>query len=122
MWISYEDTNFPISTFTIDGVEPYNSAEKVYESDYKYDGAGFGYSGVRNAYFMKVFTSERANQQLKAVKVFIPNADSCVSVDCIPDIDALEPNRATTDGDMSLRNILFRAKRTSRSLIPAGTR
>lgn len=112
MWISYEDTNFPISTFTIDGVEPYNSAETVYESDYKYDGDGWGYSATRNSYFMKVFTSEKSNQQLKAVKVFIPNADSYVSVDCIPDLDAFDPYEVTTDGNMRMRkNYSFMSKK-----------
>ncbi|MBR6229507.1 MAG: hypothetical protein IKQ97_07200 [Eubacterium sp.] len=102
IWISYEDTNFPISCFTIDGLDPYNSAETQYESDYKLEGAGWGYSGVGTAYFMKTFTVNSANQQLKAVKVFIPNASSYVSVDCIPDLDALNPYDITEDGDMGL--------------------
>ena len=104
MWISYEDTNFPINTFTIDGVEPYNSADTVYESDYKFEGSSRGYASTRNAYFMKIFTLDKSSQQLKAVKVFIPNADSFISVDCIPDIDALDPHEVTTSGNMRLRN------------------
>ena len=104
IWISYEDTNFPMATFTIDGVEPYNPEDTVYESDYKFEGQKIGCYSGGNAYFMKEFTLDEDNQQLKAVKVFIPNSDSCVSVDCIPDLDALEPYQKSGSRAVSFKN------------------
>ncbi|MDE6589430.1 MAG: hypothetical protein K2K53_03600, partial [Oscillospiraceae bacterium] len=81
-WISYEDTNFPLYAFCIDGVEQYDHSETVYETDYTATGASNGYSRDR-AYFARVFTAESEGEQLKAVRIMI-NQPSDVAVACVP--------------------------------------
>ena len=86
VWISYEDTNFPLNTFCYDGIKEFDSSATVYESDYKYQGAGTGWSsGVSQAYFAKVFTVETASEELRSVRIATSRPYSSIEVDCIAD-------------------------------------
>lgn len=80
-WISYEDTNFPIAAFCIDGVKAIDPNETVYETDYKATGAGVGYAKEYTAYFAKVFTPN-SNETLTSVRVMV-NQASDISIDCV---------------------------------------
>lgn len=83
-WISYEDTNFPINAFCIDGVEAYDPETTVYETDYTACGAGYGWeSGVSDALFAKVFTSNSTGEVLQSVRVMV-NRPSTIQVSCVP--------------------------------------
>lgn len=81
-WISYEDTNFPLNAFCIDGVKPYNKSEIVYETDYLSVG-GWIERGSNEGYFSRVYTTETANEKLSSVRIFLPDAYTAVSVGCI---------------------------------------
>lgn len=73
-WISYEDTNFPLSAFCFDGIKEYDSSATVYETDYKFDGAGMGFSSNGNPltefYFAKVYPTKSDNETLESVRFF----------------------------------------------------
>lgn len=80
-WISYEDTNFPIAAFCIDGVKAIDPNETVYETDYKATGSGVGYPKEYTASFAKVFTAN-SNETLTSVRVMV-NQPAEISVDCV---------------------------------------
>ena len=86
IWISYYDTNFPLNTFTVDGVESYDSSKKVYETDYKFDGSSIGFNNVKDAYFAKCYKAEE-DGTLDSVKVFFVQGSSNISIDCITGFD-----------------------------------
>ena len=83
-WISYEDTNFPLDAYYIDGVKEYNSEETVYEYDYLSNGESI--SG--NPYFSHVYILKESYQALQSVKVYIATAPAEVQVDVIADFSS----------------------------------
>ncbi len=85
-WISYEDTNFPVNAFAFDDAKPWNSKNRIYESDYKAQGDGASYypDQAENC-FAKVFPIEKPGETVSALRVFIPQANTYVEVDVIPD-------------------------------------
>lgn len=102
-WISYEDTNFPIAAFCIDGIKEVNPNESVYETDYKATGSGRGYVGRDTAYYAKVFTPE-ANETLTSVRLMV-NQSAEISVDCVA-YDTLTGNSYTFDAKGS-QSVLY---------------
>lgn len=85
-WISYEDINFPTSAFCFDGIEPYDSGATVYETDYKFLGAGIGFgsaSAGSTLTYARVYTAQTDNEKLKSVRVFVNAANATVDIDCI---------------------------------------
>lgn len=82
-WVSYEDTNFPVYAYCIDGVEAYNADSLTYETDYTPDEWVYGYSDRTVAYYARAFTTQRANEGLEAVKIFVPTAGLTVEVDAM---------------------------------------
>lgn len=111
-WISYEDTNFPLGTFCIDGVEHYDHSETVYETDYKPDGAPGTYSGL-TVYYAKAFTAKTAAETLKSVRVMV-NQPSMVNISCVTreSLGSLEDFSNTSDtgnryfGSFSFKGLL----------------
>ncbi|MCL2070652.1 MAG: lectin like domain-containing protein [Oscillospiraceae bacterium] len=82
-WISYDDTNFPVNIYAVDGVEPYNPKATVYEYDYLRWGGWDGYDDTAN-FYARIFTVQKGNEQLEQVIVAIPTPGVTVSVDVIP--------------------------------------
>ena len=85
-WISYEDKNFPLDTYTIDGVKPYDLNKTVYELEYRWGGDYLNiYSNT--AYVSRVFNvgTGKANEWLNEVVVALRGPNYKVSVDVIPD-------------------------------------
>ena len=82
-WISYEDHNFPLNAFCIDGVKPYDHSETVYETDYTPAGSAYVYSNIKSIYFARVFTAETEGETLKSVRVLV-NQPCKIAVDCVP--------------------------------------
>ena len=85
-WISYEDTNFPFSMYAIDGIKEYDESLNVYEDEYKAEGNSLGFSSLSyDAWFAKIFKSVNMGEELTAVKVFIPTANTTVSIYVTPE-------------------------------------
>lgn len=89
-WISYEDTNFPLSVFCFDGVERYDDSEIVYETDYK-SGGGFGNDNITSFYLAKVFTKETAaDETLESVRVHVTTPYASIEVGYIDDFSSMD--------------------------------
>ncbi|MFV0520211.1 MAG: C1 family peptidase, partial [Lachnospirales bacterium] len=82
-WISYEDTNFPLSVYAVDGVDTYDEKNTVYEYDYKWLGSGASGYQSENLY-AHIFTVEDANEVLESVKVAL-TAGKDIEIDVISD-------------------------------------
>jgi uncharacterized repeat protein (TIGR02543 family) len=82
-WLSYADTNFPLSTYCVDGVKPNDRTQRIYEYDYTMTGSSYGNGTASCFSFARVFTVEENGQSLKALRVFLPQA-SMVELDAIP--------------------------------------
>ncbi|MCL1807244.1 MAG: lectin like domain-containing protein [Oscillospiraceae bacterium] len=85
-WISYEDTNAPLSPWVVDGVKRYDPDAVLYE----YDPLGYaGYSrrwvGDTTVFGANVFTAGTGGEWLEEVKIFIQDANTLVNVYIIPE-------------------------------------
>lgn len=85
VWISYEDTNFPLDVCFADGATPFDPAVHVYESDYRTDVGTWPYARGSTATFARAFAVEQSGERLQSVKVFLPNALCTAEIDAIPD-------------------------------------
>ena len=83
MWISYEDTNFPLTVFTVDGVDYYDENQSVYEDDYLGMNYTLGY-GSSTTYYSEVFQVENAAEELTQVKVSVASPNTVISVYAVP--------------------------------------
>ena len=84
-WISYEDSNFPLNAFAIEGAAPYEPTDMLYEHDYTAFGAGIG-----GAYdYATVFTTKTAGEVLTSVCVQTFYADTTLEIDVVTDATAL---------------------------------
>lgn len=99
-WISYEDTNFPLNAFCIDGVKEYNNSEIVYETDYKADGARFGTSNCK--YYAKAF-SAGSGETLTSVRVMVEQPCT-IAVDCVAET---ELNSSYTFKEKASETVLY---------------
>ncbi|MDR2749225.1 MAG: hypothetical protein LBC41_01070, partial [Clostridiales bacterium] len=81
-WISYQDASFPLQTYTLDGVELYDASLKIYEHDYKWNGATAGGFTIGNTY-ARVFTVGSANETLKSVKLAFAQPVQNIEIDVI---------------------------------------
>ncbi|MBR4759287.1 MAG: leucine-rich repeat protein [Lachnospiraceae bacterium] len=82
-WISYEDHNFPITTFCFDGVDEFDPAKTVYEYDYKDAYSSVGTSSTTNV-FAKVFETVHPSETVETVKVMIADAGCIAQVAVVP--------------------------------------
>ncbi|MDR1322737.1 MAG: InlB B-repeat-containing protein [Gracilibacteraceae bacterium] len=102
-WISYEDTNFPLHTFAVDGVDHYDASAFVYEDEYKSNGASWSTSSSTDRWYTEIFTALAADETLDKVKVFIPVANTDVSVYATADFtDETSINTATSSASKHL--------------------
>lgn len=88
-WISYEDTNFPLDTWVIDGVKPFNPANSL---TYEYDFLPGWYwredsRQSKNNYYARVFRSTRKYERVEQAVVKIPTSNVTVSVDVVTDFN-----------------------------------
>ncbi|MCL2071413.1 MAG: lectin like domain-containing protein [Oscillospiraceae bacterium] len=82
-WISYEDTNFPLDVWIVDGVKAFNrNTDSVYEYDYLIGRNWNGWSHATN-YYARVFETGKNNERLDKVMVKIPTSGVTVAVDVI---------------------------------------
>lgn len=99
-WISYEDTNFPLNAFTVDGVLPASPAQTLYEYDYAATGSGIG--GVKD--FARVFETKNDGETVTAVTVQTFHANTSLQVDVLPDAAKLtgySMNSASAKGTLN---------------------
>ena len=92
-WISYEDTNFPLEVWAVDGVKPVNSETSLYEYDYLGMNNWGGWITNTN-YYARLFKTGSDNEEIKQVVVGIPTSNVTVSVDVIPDYQSFFGYRA----------------------------
>jgi|GEM_PF-5971707 len=94
-WISYDDTNFPLDTWVVDGVKPHNTNTAVYEYDYLGMNGASGYSGTTN-YFVRIFDVNNSNEQLNQVRLGVLSPNLTVDVDVIPNFTNFTGYSAST--------------------------
>ncbi|MCL1789542.1 MAG: lectin like domain-containing protein, partial [Oscillospiraceae bacterium] len=97
-WISYEDTNFPLFIYAVDGVQPYKSDSVVYEYDYRSWSNKIGYDSTVN-FYSRVFTAKSGQEVLNQVIVAVPTPNVTVSVDIIPVFDGFSDYNAAVFKD-----------------------
>ncbi|MCL2108675.1 MAG: lectin like domain-containing protein [Oscillospiraceae bacterium] len=87
-WISYEDVNFPLDTWVVDGVKPTNSNATVYEYDFTEINAAHGYATPTN-YYSRAYTVGSNGEQLTQVKVGTLTSGLTISVDVITNFTSI---------------------------------
>ncbi|MCL1904372.1 MAG: lectin like domain-containing protein [Oscillospiraceae bacterium] len=82
-WISYEDTNSPVSVWAVDGVKTFfPSTTTVYEYDFLPGRSWNGWMSYTN-YYARVYKTTKNNEKLSQVVVNIPTTGVIVSVNVI---------------------------------------
>ncbi|MCL1789274.1 MAG: lectin like domain-containing protein, partial [Oscillospiraceae bacterium] len=82
-WVSYEDTNFPVAVWAVDGVKPfYPKTTTVYEYDFLPGRSWNGWVYNTN-YYARVFETTKSNEKLGQVVVNIPTSGVTISIDVI---------------------------------------
>jgi C1A family cysteine protease len=94
-WISYEDTQAPITAWVIDGVEPYNSERLLHEVDY-HGFEGSSNYGLPTSYGANIFSGAK-NTNLEQVIFFVPDANTTVKIYAVPDY--------TTEGSLNITSM-----------------
>jgi len=79
-WISYEDTNFPISPWAVDGVDEFDIHLKTYEHDPHGFIGYFPVPSVSAFYGANVFEVTSNNEVVKQVKLFSINPGTTVNI------------------------------------------
>ena len=104
VWISYEDTNFPLDVCFIDGATPYDSAVRVYETDYRTMGATWQPSGGSSETYGRGFCVSQTGESLQSVKALIPSSGCTVEIDAVPNLtdDSLKSYRFSPKGSLSV--------------------
>lgn len=92
-WISYEDPIFPSGVWAVDGGIGYDSSWMItHEYDYRpWDNSAWNpYESYDfNVLYMRYFQASEV-EVISSVEVFLPQVDSTVEVDIIPDISHVE--------------------------------
>jgi C1A family cysteine protease len=95
-WISYEDSNFPLNVYAVDGVKPFNPEATVYEYDFLRWGSWTGWVSNTN-FYSRAFTVESNYEILEQVVVAIPTSGVTVAVDVIPNFSGFTPTNYNAD-------------------------
>jgi C1A family cysteine protease len=95
-WISYQDTQAPITAWVIDGVEPFDSNKKLYEVCFHGFESSLYYDGFSTVYGANYFTAG-SNEAVEQVIFFIPQANTTVSIYIVPSY--------TGAGSLNINNI-----------------
>ncbi|MBQ9534338.1 MAG: InlB B-repeat-containing protein [Clostridia bacterium] len=77
-WQSYYDTNFPIHAYTVNGAEPYDRTQRVYEYEYRSAGSYWPQTSVA-----RIYAVESGMESLKSVRMFLGGANTAVKIDVI---------------------------------------
>ncbi|MCL1904373.1 MAG: lectin like domain-containing protein [Oscillospiraceae bacterium] len=101
-WISYNDTNFPVAIWAVDGVNEYNPDMKVYEQGFLESDSTRGWLNVNTNYYAKVFTVGEDDEILEQVLTETWYNNVTAEVDVITDFQSFD----------NYKNIDFEAKAT----------
>ena len=94
VWISYDDTNFPLDAFYVDGLEIYDPETVIYQYDYL--GPGRSYYIITNTVCAQSYTVEKAGQSVQSVKVYSATPNTRIDVDIVNDFD---PSKSYNQAD-----------------------
>ncbi|MBQ2061463.1 MAG: hypothetical protein II458_02195 [Oscillospiraceae bacterium] len=96
VWISYEDQVFPSAVWALDGGIGYDSSWMItHEYDYlPWDGRTIWSPYDGNVLYMRFFQASEV-EVISSAEVFLPEVDSTVEVDIIPDISKVDMNSYT---------------------------
>jgi C1A family cysteine protease len=84
-WISYEDTQAPITSWVVDGVQEYDPDAIIYEYDPHGYTRGMYNSQKTTIFAANVFTREAADDgDLEQIKFFLPDANTSVNIYVVP--------------------------------------
>ena len=75
-WVSYADATFPAGTFVVDGAEIYSEREVIYETEYLTTTASL----AGPSQYAKVFTAQSSGEQLTAVRLYLTDAETDLTI------------------------------------------
>ncbi|MCL2456201.1 MAG: lectin like domain-containing protein [Defluviitaleaceae bacterium] len=82
-WISYEDSQFPLHAWVVDGVEKFDSDKKIYEYDFLPPNNSGGW-GIPHNYYARVFDTKEKGEFLTQVVTSLISSEINLAIDVIP--------------------------------------